>query len=44
MARFVIQNRLTDPAALKEFDSGGYAFRPDMSEGDTLVFLRDEEG
>jgi len=39
MARFIIQNRLTDPEALKEFDTGGYRYRPDMSEGDRLVFL-----
>ena len=41
MARYVIQRRLTDPEGLKDFDLGGYAFRPDMSEGDRLVFLRD---
>lgn len=40
MARFIVQNRLTDPQALKEFDTGGYRFRADMSEGDRLVFLR----
>ncbi len=42
MARFMIQNRLRDPEALKEFDLGGYRFQPDRSEGDNLVFLRDE--
>jgi len=44
MARFMIQNRLRDPEALKEFDLGGYRFQPDRSGGDSLVFLRDEEG
>lgn len=39
MARFIIQRRLTDPEALKAFDTGGYRFRPDMSQGDRLVFL-----
>lgn len=39
MARFIIQNRLTDPQALEAFDSGGYRFRPEMSEEDRLVFL-----
>lgn len=40
MARFIIQRRLTDPASLVEFDTGGYRFKPDMSEGDKLVFVR----
>ncbi len=40
MARFIIQRRLTDPEGLKDFDLGGYAYQPDMSEGDRLVFLR----
>ncbi|KNX43255.1 hypothetical protein ROTO_00440 [Roseovarius tolerans] len=41
MARFVIQHRLTDPDALKDFDTGGYRYNPEMSEGDSMVFLRD---
>ena len=41
MARFIIQRRLTSPAGLRDFDTGGYAFRPDLSEGDRWVFLRD---
>ena len=41
MARFMIQNRLTDAEAIKDFDLGGYKFEPDMSEGDKWVFLRD---
>lgn len=40
MARFIIQRRLTDPEGLKDFDLGGYAYQPDMSEGDRWVFLR----
>lgn len=40
MARFIIQNRLTEPDALCEFDSGGYTFDPDMSTKDRPVFLR----
>lgn len=43
MARFMIQNRLRDPEALKDFDLGGYRFQPDRSQGDSLVFLRNEE-
>ncbi|WP_372603847.1 peroxide stress protein YaaA [Actibacterium sp.] len=41
MARFIVENRLTDVDAIREFDTGGYRFRPDMSEGDRWVFLRD---
>ena len=42
MARFVIQQRLTDPAAIREFDTGGYRFREDLSDGDNWAFLRDQ--
>lgn len=41
MARYVIQNRLTDAEAIKGFDLGGYAFQAEMSEPDRPVFLRD---
>lgn len=41
MARFMIERRITDPEGLKDFDAGGYAFQPDMSDGDRWVFLRD---
>lgn len=40
MARYIIQRRLSDPEGLKDFDLGGYAYQPDMSEEDKLVFLR----
>jgi len=42
MARYIIQKRLTKPEDLKSFDSGGYAFREDLTEGDTWVFTRDQ--
>lgn len=42
MARFIIQRRLTDAEGIKEFDTGGYRFREDLSEGDSWVFLRDQ--
>jgi cytoplasmic iron level regulating protein YaaA (DUF328/UPF0246 family) len=41
LARFVVQNRLTDPESLKDFDLGGYSFQPAQSEQDRWVFLRD---
>jgi hypothetical protein len=41
MARYIIQHRLTDPSALLDFDTGGYAYQPKLSEPDRPVFLRD---
>ncbi|MBR9652927.1 peroxide stress protein YaaA [Thalassovita aquimarina] len=43
MARFIIQRRLIDPEAIRDFDTGGYRFNPDLSEGDRWVFLRSAE-
>ncbi|UWQ24509.1 peroxide stress protein YaaA [Leisingera aquaemixtae] len=40
MARYIIQHRLTDARSLKDFDAGGYAYQPQMSEPDKPVFLR----
>lgn len=40
MARFIIQNRLSDPASLLDFDTGGYAHAPDLSTPGRPVFLR----
>jgi cytoplasmic iron level regulating protein YaaA (DUF328/UPF0246 family) len=40
MARYIIQRRLTDAQALTEFDTGGYQYRPEMSEADKPVFVR----
>jgi cytoplasmic iron level regulating protein YaaA (DUF328/UPF0246 family) len=40
MARYIIQHRLTDPAGLKDFDYGGYAYDPERSTEDKPVFVR----
>jgi len=40
MARFVIENRIDEPEALKEFAEEDYGYRPDLSEDDRLVFTR----
>ncbi len=40
MARYIAINRLTDPADLQGFSSGGYAHRPDLSTPGRMVFLR----
>lgn len=42
MARFIAENRLTDPDDLRGFDIGGYAFAADRSSDDRLVFVRDQ--
>jgi len=40
MARFIVQHRLTETDSLCDFDTGGYAHEPEMSEPDRPVFLR----
>ena len=41
MSRFVIEERINDPAKLKQFDVQGYRFNAEQSKPDNLVFLRD---
>ena len=40
MARFVIQNRLTESAALKDFNTGGYQWDAALSQPGKPVFVR----
>ncbi|MBT0957503.1 peroxide stress protein YaaA [Alphaproteobacteria bacterium KMM 3653] len=40
MARYIAENRLVDPEALHEFDTGGYAYTPELSEPGKPVFIR----
>ena len=42
MARHIIKNRLDAPDGLKSFTDGGYAYRPDLSDGATWVFTREQ--
>ncbi|PRY21228.1 hypothetical protein CLV78_110102 [Aliiruegeria haliotis] len=42
MARFVVQNRVSDPDGLRDFTAGGYAWDASRSEPDRPVFLRSE--
>ncbi|MGX9355902.1 peroxide stress protein YaaA [Roseobacteraceae bacterium S113] len=44
MARFVIQNRLTNPDLLRDFNIDGYEFDAARSEPDAPVFRRAERG
>ena len=41
MARFIVQNRLTDAESIKDFDLGGYAWQEDRSTPEKPVFVRD---
>ena len=43
MARFIIERRLTDPASILDFDTGGYSFQPDLSTPTKPAFLRRAE-
>lgn len=40
MARYIVQNRVTDADMLKDFDAGGYSWRKDLSTSDEPVFVR----
>jgi uncharacterized protein len=40
MARFIIENRITNPSDIQGFDSGNYHFNHDLSSGDKWVFTR----
>ncbi len=42
MARFIIENRLTDPAAITDFTLGGYRHAPDLSTPDKPAFIRSD--
>lgn len=41
MARFIVQNRLTEVESIRDFDTGGYAWQKAMSTPEKPVFLRD---
>jgi uncharacterized protein len=43
MARYIIDHKLDQPEQLKQFDSEGYRFSQEMSEGDNWVFIRDHD-
>ena len=40
MARFVIQNKITKTKELMSFDTGRYTYQPDLSDEQTLYFVR----
>ncbi|MEN8128625.1 MAG: peroxide stress protein YaaA [Pseudomonadota bacterium] len=42
MARYIIENTLSDPEQIKEFDKKGYRYNAEMSTSTRWVFTRDE--
>ncbi|MEX5488263.1 hypothetical protein D884_02675 [Pseudomonas sp. URMO17WK12:I10] len=42
MSRFVIEERISDPTQLKQFDVQGYYYSAEQSKAEHLVFLRDQ--
>ena len=44
MARYIIQNQLTDIEPLKNFDLAGYQYNSDLTQGNEWVFTRKEAG
>lgn len=44
MVRHITQNRIDEAEGIKDFDLGGYAYNPEMSEGNDWVFTRRETG
>ena len=43
MARYILQNQLKEVSQLKKFDSAGYQFSTEKSQGNELVFTREEQ-
>ncbi|WP_295935984.1 YaaA family protein [uncultured Alistipes sp.] len=39
MVRYILKNRITDPAALESFEWEGFGFDPVLSKGDSWVFV-----
>lgn len=44
MVRYIIDNRITDSAKLKDFDYAGYFYSAEQSTANNWVFLRKEQG
>lgn len=43
MSRYIIDHRIEGPEQIKQFDSDGYRYSPEMSKGDDWVFIRDHD-
>ncbi|MCD4792390.1 MAG: peroxide stress protein YaaA [Bacteroidales bacterium] len=40
MCNYIIKNKLTDPADLKEFDYGNYYYNEELSSNNNFIFIR----
>lgn len=43
MARYIIENRITDVEQVKQFDVAGYSYNESLSKGNDWVFTRKQE-
>ena len=43
MSRYIIDHQIDEPEQMKDFDSDGYRFSLEMSQGDDWVFIRDHD-
>lgn len=43
MARFIVENKVTEPEGLKDFDTAGYQYCEAMSKPEEPVFIRNEQ-
>ena len=43
MARYIIQQRMTDTDRLEDFNVDGYVFQPDKSDKQKMIFLRNNQ-
>lgn len=43
MSRYIIEQRINSPEQLKQFDSEGYRYNEEMSQGNDWVFIRDHD-
>jgi cytoplasmic iron level regulating protein YaaA (DUF328/UPF0246 family) len=40
MARYIVENQISDPEKLKHYEVDGYRFHEELSQGDEWVFTR----
>ena len=43
MARFIVLDRIDGPEGLKDFSEEGYTYRPELSEPNRLLFVREQD-
>ena len=43
MSRYIIDHKIETPEQIQQFDTDGYRFSPEMSQGDDWVFIRNHD-